>query len=117
MHMETALSHQEAQDLFGALVDMEIPAPEEARLRSHLSRCVSCSQGWVRYEATVHQVRDLPRERAPMSLAGVIVRRERRRAFSRRMRLLQLQNRLPVELILPLLIAAAVVVLMALWAR
>ena len=115
--METRLSHAEAQGLFGALVDDELAARDASLLRSHLSECQTCHQGWVRYEEVVQRVRNLPRERAPMSLATSILRRERRRSFARRMSGLTLANRLPVELILPLLIAAAAAALLFLFWR
>lgn len=112
--MQLEISHTQAKALFPALIDEELGRREETELRAHLDTCVECRQGWDRYERAVSLVRKVDRERAPASLASVILRRVRRRKshLFRRAQALQLAYRVPVEVIVPILVAAMVAALL-----
>lgn len=104
------LDHREAQARFLALADEELPAPEAEAVRAHLDGCEPCRAGWQRYARTVRRLRGVPREKAPPALASVVMTRVRRR---RKIGLKGLyhahaQHRFPVEVLIPLLLAAAV---------
>lgn len=116
--MQVELSHKEAKSLFGALVDEELPARDERRLRVHLDECDDCRTGWERYERAVKVVRGVEREKAPPNLASQILRRTRRRRMSnaRAVHLAHLNHRVPVEAVIPVLLGilvAATLMLMA----
>ena len=108
--VEPRLDHREARALFLALADEELPAPQVQAVRSHLDGCVECRQGWDRYSSTVQRVRTLEREKAPPALASLVVGRVRRqRKFGLRgLHLAHANHRFPVEVLIPLLLAAAV---------
>lgn len=108
--MEPRLSHREAKALFLALADEELPPPEAQAVKTHLDGCDDCRAGWERYERTVQRLRGVEREKAPPALASVVMTRVRRR---RKFGLKGLHTshslyRLPVEILIPLLLAAAV---------
>ena len=107
--MNLELSHREAKDLFAPWVDDELAAPDAVRLRAHLDGCEDCRVGWEAYERVVKTARSLERVRAPEGLSSIILRRVRRRRFGPRPSMVNhIQNRVPVEMIIPLLLAAAV---------
>jgi anti-sigma factor RsiW len=107
--VQVELSHREAKDLFAPFVDEELPKLEALRLRAHLDDCDECRTGWQRYERVVRTTRGLTREKAPVGLVNAIMRRIRRRRFAARaLALHQANYRIPVEMILPLLLAAGV---------
>jgi anti-sigma factor RsiW len=112
--MET-LAHERAQELFGALLDGEIHATEEAGLRAHLTDCVECRTGFDQFEKAISLIRDVGRERAPEGFATRVLRRVRRRRRHTRLqggRLLFEHGAFPAaEVIVPILIAAAVAAL------
>ena len=98
--------------MFGALIDCEVAQPLEERLRAHLDGCVECRSGWSAYERAMRLVQGVPREQAPPHLAKSIMRRLRRRRYfcHRSSEALQWNSRLPVEVIIPLLLAAGIAV-------
>ncbi|MCY1041351.1 zf-HC2 domain-containing protein [Corallococcus sp. bb12-1] len=108
--LEPRLDHREARALFLALADEELPAPQAQAVQSHLDDCVECRQGWDRYARTVQRVRTVEREKAPPALASLVVGRVRRqRRFGLRgLYLAHANHRFPVEVLIPLLLAAAV---------
>ncbi|RKH62040.1 anti-sigma factor family protein [Corallococcus llansteffanensis] len=108
--VEPRLDHREARALFLALADEELPAPQVQAVQSHLDGCVECRQGWDRYSSTVQRVRTLEREKAPPALASLVAGRVRRqRKFGLRgLHLAHANHRFPVEVLIPLLLAAAV---------
>jgi anti-sigma factor RsiW len=108
--MEPRLSHREARALFLALADEELPAPEARAVKTHLEGCDDCRAGWERYERTVRRLRGVEREEAPPALASVVMTRvRRRRRFGLKgLHTLHSHYRLPVEILIPLLLAAAV---------
>jgi len=108
--VQLELSHREARNLFPALLDEELAEQEASRLQAHLVDCTECRSGWEGYSRAVKTVRELPREKAPPELAGNIMRRVRRRRFQglRAFERAQADYRVPYEVILPILLAAAV---------
>jgi anti-sigma factor RsiW len=111
--VELQMSHAQVKALFPALVDEELGRREETELRAHLDGCAECRQGWDRYERAVSLVRKVNREKAPASLASAILRRVRRRKshLFRRAQALQLAYRVPVEVVIPILVAAMIAAL------
>lgn len=107
-------THQEARSLFPALVDDELDGEQAKGLQAHLDQCAECRTGWVRYERAISLVRKAPREKPPVALTAAILRRIRRRksAALRRERVLALAYRVPYEVVLPILMAAAVAALL-----
>jgi anti-sigma factor RsiW len=110
--MHTRIDHQEAKALFLDALEGELSPDSTREFETHLTDCVDCRSGFQAYSDTVHRVRGLPRHKAPLSLATTVMRRVRktRPTSIRSMWLTQVQQRLPAELIVPLLIAAAVAV-------
>ncbi|TSC22760.1 anti-sigma factor [Corallococcus sp. Z5C101001] len=108
--VEPRLDHLQTKALFLALVDEALPAPQEQAVRSHLDGCEECRQGWDQYARTVERVRTVEREKAPPALASLIAGRVRRqRRFGLRgLHLAHAHHRFPVEVLIPLLLAAAV---------
>ena len=107
-------THQEVRSLFPALVDDELDGARAEGLRAHLEACAECRIGWVRYERAVALVRRVPREKPPAALTAAILRRIRRRKSLalRRAQVLALAYRVPYEVVLPILLAAAVAALL-----
>ena len=116
--MEAQLSHREAKGLFVAAFDDELAGREEARFRAHLDECKDCRSGWDRYSSVVKQVRGVEREKAPLTLASIIMRRiRRRRIFGHRdVALVYSSYRVPVEAIIPVLIGVLVAALLVMMA-
>lgn len=108
--VEPRMSHREAKDLFFALADEELPAPKAQAVRSHLDGCDECRAGWDRYARTVQRVRTVEREKAPPAMASMVMNRlKRERRFGlRKLHLAHMHHRFPVEVLIPILLAAAV---------
>jgi hypothetical protein len=104
------LSHRETRALFLELADDELPADKVQAVRSHLDGCGECKEGWERYARTVQRVQQVEREKAPPALASLVMTRvKRRRRFGLRgLHLMHTHHRFPVEVLIPLLLAAAV---------
>jgi predicted anti-sigma-YlaC factor YlaD len=110
MDVEPQLNHREARDLFLALADEELPEPQAKAVRSHLDGCEECRAGWDRYAQTVQLVRKVEREKAPPMMASLVLNRvKRERRFGlRKLHWAHTHHRVPVEVLIPLLLAAAV---------
>lgn len=110
MDVEPQLSHREAKSLFFALADEELPAPQAQAVRTHLDGCDECRAGWDKYARTVQRVRKVEREKAPPAMASLVMNRvKRERRFGlRKLHLAHINHRLPVEILIPVLLAAAV---------
>ncbi|MBN1210617.1 MAG: zf-HC2 domain-containing protein [Myxococcaceae bacterium] len=108
--VEPRLNHREARDLFFALADEELPEPQAQAVRSHLDECAECRAGWDRYAKAVQRVREVEREKAPPVMASLVLNRvKRERRFGlRKLHLAHNYHRFPVEVLIPLLLAAAV---------
>lgn len=107
--MRTALSHREARGMFLALADQDLPQSEADRLRQHLEQCEDCRCGWQDYSQTVQALRGVTREKAPPALATLVMRRVRRqqRPALRHAHLTYVQ-RVPFEIVVPILLGVAV---------
>jgi anti-sigma factor RsiW len=110
MDVEPQLNHREAKDLFFALADEELPEPQAQAVRSHLDGCDECRAGWQRYAKTVQRMREVEREKAPPVMASLVMNRvKRERRFGlRKLHLAYTYHRFPVEILIPILLAAAV---------
>jgi anti-sigma factor RsiW len=108
--MPVQLSHRETRDLFLAFADEELPAEKAQDVQAHLDGCGECQQGWQRYAGTVLRLRQVEKHQAPHALSSAVMMRvKRQRGFAlKRLHLMHAQYRLPVEVLIPLLLAAAV---------
>jgi predicted anti-sigma-YlaC factor YlaD len=108
--VEPQLNHREARDLFLALADEELSEPQAKAVRLHLDGCEECRAGWDRYARTVQLVRKVEREKAPPMMASLVLNRvKRERRFGlRKLHWAHTHHRFPVEVLIPLLLAAAV---------
>lgn len=107
------LQHIEVQGLYSAYVDQELPTPELERFVAHVESCDGCMEGLERFEQTVEQVRKLPRAQAPSAFSRQVMRRvkHRRRRAAAVLPFLDGSFHLPAEAIIPIVIAAAVALL------
>lgn len=108
--MPAQLSHRETRALFLALADEDLPAEKAEAVRTHLDGCGECQRGWQSYSNTVLRLREVEKQKAPPALASrVMTRVKRQRRFGLRgLHLAHAHYRLPVEILIPLLLAAAV---------
>ncbi|MET0405708.1 MAG: anti-sigma factor [Cystobacter sp.] len=108
--MPAQLNHRETRALFIAFADEELSAETAREVRFHLDACGECQRGWQAYSTTVNRVREVPRLQAPPALASqVLARVKRQRRFGLRgLQLAHAHYRLPVEVLIPVLLAAAV---------
>jgi anti-sigma factor RsiW len=108
--MSAQLNHRETQALFLAFADEELPDDKARAVRSHLDDCGECQRGWQSYANTVRRLRRVERQKAPAALATQVMTRvkRQRRSGLRRLTQLHAQYRLPVEILVPVLLAAAV---------
>lgn len=108
--VDPRLNHRETRELFLALADDELPAPQAQAVRTHLDGCDECRHGWEGYSRTVLRVQGVAREKAPPALASLVMTRVRRqRRFGlKSLHMAHMQHRFPVEILIPLLLAVAV---------
>jgi len=107
------LTHREAKSLFGAFVDEDLEPPRELSLKAHLDDCDECRTGWEKYARVVKSTRTLDRQKAPAGLASIIMRRVRRRRMSARaFQLTMAHSAIPAEIVIPVVLAAAVAALL-----
>ncbi len=111
--MQRELSKAEVERLFVDAVDGSLPPAEQAAFAEHLAADVALQARFASYQKTVSRLKVAPKEKAPDALASMILRRTRRRRFQFRDRELA-DWRFPAEVVIPLLIAAAVAVFMLL---
>lgn len=107
------LQHNEVQDLFSAYVDQELPPPELERFVAHLESCDGCMEGLERFEETVEQVRGVARIQAPSAFTRQVLRRvkHRKRRAAAVLPFLDGSLHLPAEAVIPIIVAAAVALL------
>ncbi len=108
--MRRELSKAEVERLFIEATDGALADEDAARFDAELQADAALKTRYQNYQRAVGLMREQPRERAPDALASVILRRtRRRRSMGYSLRLHELNfSRLPVEVIIPLLLAAAV---------
>jgi anti-sigma factor RsiW len=112
------VGHEQAQELFGPMLDGDIAATQAAGLRAHLSDCVECRTGFDQYEKAISLVRGIGREQAPEGFATRVLRRVRRRRRRNLEggRFVEFTSMPAAEVMVPLLIAAVVAVTIVLLA-
>jgi anti-sigma factor RsiW len=105
--------HSEVRGLYSAYVDHELPAPELERFVAHVESCEDCLHGLEDFEATVEAVRGVARERAPSTFTRAVLRRVKHRSRRQASVLPFLDGtfHLPAEVILPVVLAAAIALL------
>jgi anti-sigma factor RsiW len=69
---------RDAEKLFSALLEGELSAEEEDRLRAHLAECAIDRDRYRAFEHTVELVRTLPREEAPADFTASVMQELRR---------------------------------------
>lgn len=108
--VDPRMNHREARALFLELADDELPAPKAQAVRTHLDGCDDCRKGWEGYTYTLQRLKGVEREKAPPALASLVMNRVRRqRRFGLRgLHTTHMHYRVPVEILIPLLIGAAV---------
>ncbi|MFO0594253.1 MAG: hypothetical protein U0228_03085 [Myxococcaceae bacterium] len=111
--MRRELPENEVERLFVGAVDHALPSTEEKEFEGELAENPELKAKFAQYQRAISLLKDSPKEKAPEALASLILRRTRRRRFQGRNRELQ-NTRFPVEVIVPLLLAALVAVFMLL---
>ena len=108
--MRRELSKAELERLFVDATDGALVGEDAARFEAELQADTALKSRYDSYQRAVGLMRGQPREKAPDALASVILRRTRRRRSSGySLRLHEMNfSRVPVEIIIPLLLAAAV---------
>ena len=106
--MRRELSKAEVERLFAGAVDEALPDRDAVLLKAELDADPELKQRFEQYEHAVKLLRKAPREKAPDALASMILRRTRRRRFGLRLAKLHDAHRFPVEIIIPILLAAMV---------
>jgi len=101
------LSQTEVEKLFVEGVDEMLADRDAIRLKAELDADPELKQKYESYARAVKRLREQPKEKAPDALATLVMRRVRRRRGARRLQA-HADYRFPVEVIIPLLLAALV---------
>lgn len=109
--MVRELAPKDEERLFVGAVDDALAPAEAKELETELAENPELKAKFAKYQRAISLLKESPREKAPDALASLILRRTRRRRFQGRNRELQ-QSRFPVEVVVPLLIAALVALFM-----
>lgn len=116
--MQRELTKAELERLFIGAVDDALDAGEAETFRQVLATDAELKLRFEKYTGAVKALKALPREKAPAALASMILRRtKRRRSMFRSMATHEATYRVPVEVIVPLLLAAVVALFLLLAAR
>lgn len=116
--MQRELTKTEVERLFVGAVDDALDSGDAEVFRQVLSSDRELKVRFDRYTEAVRALKDSPREKAPAALASMIMRRtKRRRSMFRTMAAHEATYRVPVEVIIPLLLAAVVATFLLLAAR
>jgi hypothetical protein len=107
------LSKKDTERLFVGAVDQSLPDIEAHALEEVLHHDAALKAQFETYQRTVTRLRKMPQVKAPASLASLILRRTRRRRFQLRSRDFH-HFRFPMEVVVPMLIAALVALFMLL---
>lgn len=111
--MRHDLNQNEVERLFTGAVDDALPEGEADDFEKQLAENPELKAKFAQYERAIALLKEAPREKAPDALASLILRRTRRRRFQDRAREIQ-HARFPVEVVVPLIIAALVAMFMVL---
>lgn len=109
--MVRELAPKDEERLFVGAVDDALPPEQAKELETELSENPELKAKFAKYQRAISLLKESPREKAPEALASLILRRTRRRRFQGRNREIQ-HSRFPVEVVVPLLIAALVALFM-----
>lgn len=111
--MRRELSKNDVERLFVGAVDDALEGDDAQAFGAQLAEDPELKARFAKYQHAISLLKDAPKEKAPDALASLILRRTRRRRFQLRSR--ELQNaRFPVEVVVPMLIAALVAMFMLL---
>ena len=111
--MRRELSKNDVERLFVGAVDDALPGSDASQFDAQLSEDPRLKARFAQYQRAIALLKEAPKEKAPDALASMILRRTRRRRFQLRSR--EIQNfRFPVEVVVPMLIAALVAMFMLL---
>lgn len=108
--MRTELSKAEVERLFVAAADDALVERDAARLRASLEDDAELKGRFNKYQNAIALLKKSPKEKAPVALASVIMRRVRRRRVWGRNSLhtMHMHYRVPVEVIVPILLGVMV---------
>ncbi len=116
--MQRELTKAEVERLFLGAVDDALDSSDAEAFRQVLAGDSELKVRFEKYTGAVKALKELPREKAPASLASTILRRtKRRRSMFRSMAEHEASYRVPVEVIIPLLLAAVVAAFLLMAAR
>ena len=116
--MQRELNTAEVERLFIGAVDDSLESGDAELFQQVLKGDAALQARYERYQLTVKSLKALPREKAPPMLASMIMRRtKRRRSMLRHLAEHEALNRFPVEVIIPLLLAAVVALFLLVAAR
>jgi hypothetical protein len=112
------LNKAEVERLFLGAVDGSLEMADEAAFREVLAGDAELKLRFEQYTLAVKTLKELPREKAPAALASMILRRtRRRRSLLKSLASNEATYRVPVEVIIPLLLAAVVAAFLLMAAR
>jgi anti-sigma factor RsiW len=107
------LSKNDVERLFVGAVDDALAEKEATEFDAELDENPELKARFAKYQRAISLLKEAPKEKAPDALASLILRRTRRRRFQLRSR--ELHNaRFPIEVVVPMLIAALVAMFMLL---
>lgn len=116
--MQRELNTAEVERLFVGAVDDALTGADAQTFQELLASDAQLKVRFEKYSQAVKALKEMPREKAPASLASMILRRtKRRRSMFRSMAQHEASYRIPVEIIIPLVIAALVAVFLLVAAR
>ena len=108
------MSCHDARQLFSALADDALTAPERAALDAHLASCAECRREWERFRATVALLHAVEHPRAPVGFVdrvlGATSRAPRHRRVLRAL-FLPWRQKLPMEAAALVLVGVMAVIL------
>ena len=105
-----ALGKGEVEELFVGSADEALLDREEEKLKAELESSPELKAQYDKYMRAVQLLKSEPREKAPVALASMVMRRvRRRRLFGQRgLHTTYMQYRVPVEVLIPILIGVLV---------
>lgn len=114
-----ALHKDELEGLFVGAADEALQGREEEKLEAELAQSPELKASFDKYMRAVKLLKSEPREKAPDALASLVMRRvRRRRLFGQRgLHTAHMQYRVPIEVLIPILIAVLVVAYLVMSAR
>jgi anti-sigma factor RsiW len=116
--VQRELNKAEVERLFLGAVDGSLETGDEAAFREVLAADAELKLRFEQYTLAVKTLKELPRETAPAGLASMILRRtKRRRSLLKSLASNEATYRVPVEVIIPLLLAAVVAAFLLMAAR